>query len=205
MAIARADSVGILGAGPFGSALASALGRHGRRVVMWSHDAAVVDAIQRTRSSPRLPKAHLPGSVEATADLKRLGGETRFIVMAVVSENARDRARALGDVIDGSHIVVHAIGALSPHDGRRISEVLADNLPTLKLGALAGPALPGDLAEGSYSSMVVASSFDEVLREGRRLLNAAPLLRVYLSKAPNNCSASAFLNVRSWKPDTIAS
>src|ERR1700691_4951525 len=122
-AIARADSVGIVGAGAFGSALASVLGRHGRRGVVWSHDAAVVDAIQRTRSSPRLPKAQLPGTVEATTDLKRLGGETRFIVIAVVSENARDRARALGDVIDGSHIVVHAIGALSPHDGRRISEV----------------------------------------------------------------------------------
>ncbi len=124
----------------------------------------------------------LPGTVEATTDLKRLGVETRFVVIAVVSENVRDRARALGDVIDGSHIVVHAIGGFSPHDGRRISEVLADNLPTLKLGALAGPALPGDLADGRYSSMVVASAFDEVMKEGRRLLNAPPGLRVYANR-----------------------
>jgi glycerol-3-phosphate dehydrogenase (NAD(P)+) len=182
MTATRADTVGIVGAGPFGTALASVLGRHGRRVILWSHDAAVVAAIDSTRRCPRLPAAPLPASVEATTDLKRLGGDARFIVLAVVSENARDRARSLGDVIDGSHIVVHAIGGLSPHDGRRISEVLADNLPTLKLGALAGPALPKDLADGAYSSMVVASSFDEVLREGRRLLNAAPLLRVYANR-----------------------
>jgi len=103
-------------------------------------------------------------------------------VLAVVSQNARDRARELGDVIDGSHIVVHAIGALSPHGDQRVSEVMADGLPTQKLGALAGPALPGDLAEGHYASMVVASVFDEVVAEGRRLLNAPPMLRVYSSK-----------------------
>ena len=178
----RADTVAIVGAGPFGTALGSVLARHGRRVLLWSRDADVVAAIQRTRSCPRLPAAPLPPPLEATTDLKRIAGEARFVVLAVMSGNVRDRARALGDVVDGSHIVVHAVGALTPHDGRRVSEVLADNLPTLKLGALAGPALPGDLADGRYSSMVVASSFDEVVREGRRLLNAPPLLRVYANR-----------------------
>ena len=45
----------------------------------------------------------------------------------------------------------------------RVSDVLQQGLPTLKLGVLAGPALPADLAEGQYSSMVVASAFDEVV------------------------------------------
>src|SRR5580704_6528191 len=103
-AIARADTVGIVGAGPFGSALASVLARHGRRVVLWSRDEHVVAALRRTRSSPRLPGTQLPELVEATHDARRLAGEARFIVLAVVSGQVRERARALGDVIDGSHI-----------------------------------------------------------------------------------------------------
>jgi glycerol-3-phosphate dehydrogenase (NAD(P)+) len=187
----RGDTVGIVGAGAFGTALGSVLARAGRRVILWSRDAAVVEAIWTTRRCPRLPAAALPEPLEATADPRRLAGAARFIVLAVTSTNVRARARELGDVLDGSHIVVHAVGALapppdasgkSPTDNERVSQVMEQGLPTLKIGAIAGPALPADLAENHYSSIVVASVFDEVVAEGRRLLNAPPVLRVYGSK-----------------------
>ena len=178
----RGDTVGIVGAGTFGTALASVLGRSGRPVVLWSRDAAIVDAIQRTRSSPRLPRAPLPDAVSATTDPRELAAKARFLVLAVSSTNVRDRARELGEVLDGSHIVVHAVGALAAPDNARVSEVVAAGIPTLKIGVLAGPALPADLVDNQFSSMVVASAFDEVVAEGRRLLNAPPMLRVYSSK-----------------------
>jgi len=180
--VSRADTIGIVGAGQFGSALASVLGRAGRRVIIWSRDHAVVDAINTKRRSPRMPAAVLPESVSATADPRALSSEVRFIVLATTSSIVRERARELGDVLDGSHIVVHAIGALAHPTNERVSEVMVQGLPTLKVGVLAGPALPADLAEGEFSSIVIASAFDEVVAEGRRLLNAPPSLRVYGSK-----------------------
>jgi glycerol-3-phosphate dehydrogenase (NAD(P)+) len=179
---ARADTVGIVGAGAFGTALGSMLARAGRRVLLWSRDPEVVSAIQTMRRSPRLPSAVLPEPLEATADPRRLAAGARFLVLATTSTAVRTRARELGDVIDGSHIVVHAIGALAAPTNERVSEVLVQGLPTLKVGVLAGPALPADLAEGQFSSMVVASRFDEVVGEARRLLNAPPNLRIYSSK-----------------------
>ena len=178
----RRDTVGIVGAGAFGTALGSVLARAGRRVILWSRDAAVVDAIQRTRRCPRLPGAELPEPLEATADPRRLASEARFVILAVTSTNVRDRSRELGNVLDGSHIVVHAVGALAAPTNDRVSQVMEQGLPTLKIGAIAGPALPDDLAENKYSSIVVASVFDEVVTEGRRLLNTPPGLRVYGSK-----------------------
>jgi glycerol-3-phosphate dehydrogenase (NAD(P)+) len=189
-ATTRRDTVGIVGAGAFGTALGSVLARAGRRVVLLSRDPAIVEAIRTTRRCPRLPSAALPEPLEATADPRRLAGEARFLILAVTSTNVRARSRELGDVLDGSHIVVHAIGALAapaspgpaPGDNERVSQVMEQGLPTLKIGAIAGPALPDDLAEGKYSSIVVASAFDEVVAEGRRLLNTPPVLRVYGSK-----------------------
>lgn len=178
----RADTVGIVGAGAFGTALGSVLARAGRRVILWSRDADVVTAITKTRSCPRLPDAPLPPPLEATTDPKQLAAEARFLVMAVSSTDVQPRAQELGEFLDGSHIVVHAIGALAVPANERVSDVMARGLPTLKIGALAGPALPGDLAVGEFSSMVVASAFDEVVNEARRLLNAPPILRVYGSK-----------------------
>jgi glycerol-3-phosphate dehydrogenase (NAD(P)+) len=178
----RADTVGIVGAGSFGTALGSVLARAGRRVVLWSRDAAVVTAINDTRKSPRLPDAPLPPPLEATTDPRRVAAEARFLVMAVSSKDVRDRAKELGGFLDGSHIVVHAIGALAAPTNERVSEVMEQGLPTLKIGVIAGPALPSDLAVGEFSSVVVASRFDEVVSEARRLLNAPPALRVYSSK-----------------------
>ncbi len=178
----RADTVGIVGAGSFGAALGSVLARAGRRVVLWSRDPSVVDAINTTRSCPRLPAAALPPPLEATADPRRVASEARFLVMAVSSEDVVVRAKELGSFLDGSHIVVHAIGALAAPTNERVSEVMEQGLPTLKIGVIAGPALPSDLAAGEFSSVVVASRFDEVVNEARRLLNAPPMLRVYSSK-----------------------
>jgi glycerol-3-phosphate dehydrogenase (NAD(P)+) len=180
--VKRADVVGIVGAGPFGTALASVLARAGKQVLLWSRDPEVVQSINDKRVCPRLPAAPLPPPLDATADPKKLAGEARFLVMAVSSTDVRERARELGAYLDGSHIVVHAIGALAAPTNERVSEVMLAGLPTLKVGVLAGPALPADLAEGTFSSMVVASAFDEVVAEARRLLNAPPALRLYGSK-----------------------
>jgi glycerol-3-phosphate dehydrogenase (NAD(P)+) len=181
--VTRAETVGIVGAGRFGTALGSVLARAGRRVLIWSRDADVVRSIQTQRTSPRLPEAPLPERFcDATLDPKRLATEARLLVMAVSSTNVRERARELGEYLDGSHIVVHAVGALSQPNNERVSEVMQQGLPTLKIGVIAGPALPADLVVGEYSSMVVASVFDEVVAEARRLLNAPPVLRVYGSK-----------------------
>jgi glycerol-3-phosphate dehydrogenase (NAD(P)+) len=180
--VKRADVVGIVGAGQFGTALASVLARAGKPVVLWSRDTEVVHAINTKRTCPRLPEAPLPPPLEATADPKRLAAEARFVVLAVASTDVRDRAREFGAYLDGSHIVVHAIGALAAPNGQRVSQAMEQGLPTLKIGAIAGPALPRDLADGKYASMVIASAFDEVVSEGRRLLNAPPALRVYGSK-----------------------
>jgi glycerol-3-phosphate dehydrogenase (NAD(P)+) len=178
----RSESIGIVGAGSFGTALGSVLARAGRRVVLWTRDHDVAQEIAKTRKCSRLPEAPLPEPLEVTTDPNRLASECRFLVMAVVSTDVRDRAKELGNYLDGSHIVVHAIGALATPNNERVSEVMGQGLPTLKIGVLAGPALPADLAVGEFSSMVVASAFDEVVAEARRLLNAPPALRVYGSK-----------------------
>lgn len=180
--MSKADTLGIVGAGRFGTALASVVARAGRRVVLWSRDRAVVDEIERDHRCARLPGVALPPSLIATADPARLAAEARLIVLAVASTDIAVRAREVGEVVDGSHLLVHAIGALAAPDDTRCSEVVAAATPALRIGAIAGPATAADLAGGQFASMVIASRFDEVVAEGRRLLNAPPMLRVYGSR-----------------------
>jgi glycerol-3-phosphate dehydrogenase (NAD(P)+) len=103
-------------------------------------------------------------------------------VIAVTSTDVGPRLTELGAVVDGGHLIVHAVGALAAPDDVRVSELIERATPVCGPGVLAGPALPGDLASGRFASMVVASAFDEVVAEARRLLNLPPALRLYGSR-----------------------
>jgi glycerol-3-phosphate dehydrogenase (NAD(P)+) len=177
--MSRADTVGIAGAGAFGTALAVTLASAGRSVMLWSRDRAVVDSMVQRRICSRLPGVTLPSSLLVTSDPAELARAARFVVLAVASTDVRARALELGNFLDANHIVVHAVGALASPNAERVSEVVAAGVSTLRIGALAGPALPAELAIGNFVSMVVASAFAEVVSEGRRLLNVPPALRVY--------------------------
>jgi glycerol-3-phosphate dehydrogenase (NAD(P)+) len=157
--------------------------------VLWTRDASVVEQIRKTGRCPRLPQAQLPESIEVTTDPRVLAREAHLVVLAVASTDVRARAQEIGALLDGSHLVVHAVGALARGAGaradsdatadERVSEAVAQGVPTQRIGVLAGPALPAEMAHGRFASMVVASAFDEVVRETRRLISTPPALRVY--------------------------
>jgi glycerol-3-phosphate dehydrogenase (NAD(P)+) len=175
--------IGIVGAGRFGTALAAVVGRAGHAVALWSTTPAVVDEINREHTNRgRLPDLHLPEQVRATSDPAELAATARLVVLAVSSTEARERARTLGAVVDGRHMLVHAIGALAGPQDARLSQILHQETPARRIGVLAGPALPLDLVAGGFAAMVCASPFDEVTREARRLLNLPPAIRLYTSR-----------------------
>jgi glycerol-3-phosphate dehydrogenase (NAD(P)+) len=85
-------------------------------------------------------------------------------VVAVPSDVVRDVARALGDVIDGSHLVVHGVRGLSGEGLTPISEVIRAETPCRRVGALGGPAVAADLISGRPGVIAVGSKYPEVTR-----------------------------------------
>ena len=61
-------TLAVLGAGSWGTALASLAARNGLATTLWGRDAAVIEAIERQHQNPRyLPGIELPGALRATA------------------------------------------------------------------------------------------------------------------------------------------
>ena len=178
-AMKSADTVGIVGAGPFGLALASMLGRAGRPVVLWSTTTEVVQQIGDTRRSQRMSDLELPETVVAT---KSPRGTCRVRTLLVVRSVLALPGLTPGGVgarwVDGHHIAVHAIGGLVEGD-RRASELIEAETAILRIGVVAGPSMATEIAAGRMTSMVCASEFDEVIGETRRLLALPPLMRLY--------------------------
>ena len=63
------NSIAVVGAGAWGTALAITAARAGRAVTLWARDPAQASAIARTRLNPRLPGVALPESIVVTATL----------------------------------------------------------------------------------------------------------------------------------------
>ncbi len=176
------ETLGIVGAGRFGTALANAIAENGCDALIWTMNQKVATEINEGHcNESRLPGVSLSPHVYATVVPRELVDRARFIVFALSANQVRSRARILGEFMDGNTILVHAVGTLAGDEAKFVSEVLAEETPALRIGALAGPVFPDDLIHKSYASMVVASHFAEVCSEARRLLGVKRVLRIYQS------------------------
>ncbi len=137
--------VGVLGGGPWGLSLAK--------------------AARRARSETLLcSRRHEDGSqkgIRITDDLAELAS-ARLILIAVPSDKARGVARQLGEHLNGGHVVVHGIRGLSGDELSTISDIIRDETPARRVGALGGPVQADELNEGRPSAIVVGSAFRDV-------------------------------------------
>jgi glycerol-3-phosphate dehydrogenase (NAD(P)+) len=143
-------TVSIIGAGTWGLALAAAAARAGSTPMLFSR-----------RGEVKAPK-----DVVLTKDLAAAAKHARLIVLTVPSNVAAEVSRALGDHVDGRHLVVHGVRGLESHDGglATITEVVRRETPARRVGALGGPALTEDLLAGKPGVLVCGSPYDEVNR-----------------------------------------
>lgn len=139
-------AVGVVGGGPWGVALALAAGRAGSDVTLY------------TRREP----THKSARFRVTASMADLA-RARLVVIAVPSTVAREVLRGLGDHLDGSHLLVHAIRGLSPESLDTVSDIAREETPARRLGALGGPVQASELIEGQPSALVCGSHYPEVL------------------------------------------
>src|SRR6516164_3972521 len=80
----------VLGAGSWGTALASLLAGKGYAVTAWDKDAAVLDDIQKHHRNERyLPGATFPASLHATTDVAKALEGAELVVVAVPSHAVR--------------------------------------------------------------------------------------------------------------------
>lgn len=156
-------NVAIIGGGTWGRALAAAAAR------------AESDVVVLTR---RDLEGQLPRGVRVVRSIEDAAKHARLVVLAVPSSACRPVARDLGDHVDGSHYVVHGVRGLEGDDLSTISDVIQEETPVRRTGALGGPALADDLLAGTPSVLVVGSRFPEVT-EAASALFGSPTLRVY--------------------------
>jgi len=176
-----ASSVGILGAGSWGTALAIVLARNGANVTLWGHDAAHIASMRETQTNDSyLPGVPLPSNIEVTAELSGVANCDSILVVTP-SRALREVSERLAHVseCDGKPLISCTKG-IERGSGLRMSQVLAATFPKAKIAALSGPSHAEEVSIGMPTAIVLACG-DEAAAQQLQLLFNSGSFRTYTS------------------------
>jgi glycerol-3-phosphate dehydrogenase (NAD(P)+) len=173
------EHFGIVGSGAWGTALATAVRRAGKRVTLWGRDAEVVDAINTRHTNrlylPDVPLDHLIVATTALADLAACDA----LLLVTPAQHLRGIAAQLPPLSPHVPLLICAKG-IECTSFALLSEALAASHATHPLAILSGPSFAAEVARGLPAAITLALT-DQTL--GRALATAlsSASFRPYLS------------------------
>lgn len=154
----------VLGAGSFGSALASTLARNDQEVRLWDRNGAVIEDILKTRQNTRyLPNILLPSNIIPYSDLSLAltdppNQEMLDILIVVPSHAFRSMSKNLLPFLQARHRIAWATKGLDS-GGVFLHQVAEQELGKDRAYAvLSGPSFAKELALGLPTAVTLASN-----------------------------------------------
>ena len=160
--------IGVIGAGAFGTALASLLVGNGHDVRLWVRESELVDIINGSHENTLyLPGIALPPNLKAVGRMEDAADGAELILLAVPSHFLRATAAALAPAMPWSIPVVTVAKGIENGTLLTMSEVLEDVLPVDRhpyIAIVSGPSFAREVAMGQPTSVTVAARWDRIAR-----------------------------------------
>lgn len=176
------ETVAVVGAGGWGTALANLLAKKGHPVRLWSHDPEVARLITETRENSRyLPGIPLDPRVEATPVLADAVSGAEIVVSVSPSAFVREVMGAAAAAMRPDALVISASKGIEVDTLRTMAEVLDEVLPRAAAAEacfLSGPSFALEVARELPTAVVVASRVDSAARRAQQLFQTT-YFRVY--------------------------
>jgi glycerol-3-phosphate dehydrogenase (NAD(P)+) len=194
MATSR-SKVAVIGAGSWGTTVACLTSRNAP-TVLWARSEELAAEMTATHVNRRyLPDFALPRRLAVTSSLGEALADADLLVMAVPSHGFR------AVLLDGAAALAVGVPVVSLSKGveqgtlKRMTEVVAELLPTHPVGVLTGPNLAQEVMAGRPAASVVAMT-DETIALDLQQVFSTPSFRVYTNPDVVGCElAGALKNV----------
>ena len=155
------NSVSVIGAGAWGTALAGVAARAGRDVVLYARDAAVAARIEATRENPRLPGRQLDKGVEISSDIA-LAARAGIILIATPAQQLRAAVTALAPHLARATPLIACAKGIERGTHKFMTEVIAEAAPDATAAILSGPSFADDVARGLPTAVTLATGNEEL-------------------------------------------
>ena len=174
------QSVGIIGAGAWGTALAVTSHRAGRDVVIWAYEPETAADIARNhRNQVYLPGVSLDPSIKATERLSEVAAGD-FLLLATPAQQTRKIVGELAPHLKSGQPLVICAKGIEQATGKLISQVVAETALAPKIAVLSGPSFAAEVAQGLPAAVTLASGEESLGRDLAHALSHPPF-RCYWS------------------------
>lgn len=156
------QKVAVLGAGSWGTALSKVLAENGHNVFLWSHNPDQIKEMTETRYNQHyLPDTYLVENIYPTADLSQAIMDADAVLFVVPTKAIRSVAEQFAQLCQNHPTIIHASKGLEQGTHKRISEILAEEIPPEKrngIVVLSGPSHAEEVARQDITTITAASN-----------------------------------------------
>ena len=154
------QTIAVLGAGSWGTALAMLLGQNKHHVNLWSHNAEHAASMQQTRENNRyLPGLTFPTTLNVNASLETTLKNVNDILVVVPSHAFRQTLETIKPFIATSHRIAWATKGLEADSYKLLHQVAREVLgDEISLAVISGPTFAKEVAQGLPGAVTVAST-----------------------------------------------
>ncbi len=161
-------SIGVVGGGSFGTAMALHLARKEFPVTIWAHDPQVAQTMQTARENKTyLPGAVLPENLTATSDLDTAVRDHRVVLQVNPSHFTREVMTRAAKFLSPGAVIVNCTKGLENETLKTMSELLEEILPASnaqRLAYLSGPSFAREVALSAPTAVTVAAKNPDVAK-----------------------------------------
>ena len=154
-------NIAVLGAGAWGTTLASILSDKKHGVTLWEFNPAQAEKIDKERKLSFFPVLKIPSDITITSNLKNACEGKDYILFAVPSHVLRSAAKQLAQLkLDLSKTyIISAVKGIENGTLKRMSEVLAEELGVKQgdITVLSGPTIAKEVALKMPAAATAAS------------------------------------------------
>lgn len=174
-------SVGVIGAGSWGTALALLLHKNGHEITVWSIDEKEVQLLIKEREhKSKLPGVKLPEDMSFTSDLETAIREKDFLVLAVPSAFTRETARKMCPFVADGQIIVDVAKGIEEDTLMTLSQQIEQEIPQAVVAVLSGPSHAEEVGRGLPTTVVIGAKKEETATYLQKMF-MNEVFRVYTS------------------------
>jgi glycerol-3-phosphate dehydrogenase (NAD(P)+) len=155
------QSVAVVGAGAWGTALAAVAVRAGRDVVLCARGAESAAQIAASRESAKLPGIRLDPDVAVTSDIA-IAARADIILIATPAQHLREAAAALSPHLATATPIIACAKGIERGSHQFMTEVIAEAAPQAIPAILSGPSFAADVARGLPTAVTLAAKDEDL-------------------------------------------
>ena len=177
--MAAGSGIAVLGAGSWGTTLATILARDGGRdVTLWTRDPGQAQRLAAERENRAyLAGIRIPDRVTITSDIVQAVSGGAHLVVAAPSIGVAALRDRVGPLLGPEHWILSATKGLA-EDGCRMSEMWSDVVGAARVAVLSGPNISREIAAGHPAATVIAASHPDTAKRFQTLVGT-PMFRAY--------------------------